>query len=465
MRDVFFKSVRRCWVWPFFAAIILFAIAPPYVSAAKAAQKEVQATVVKSMEAVWTGEAFGPDLLQKQQKLKTMLDSGLVTRDELEAIIKKTVPSLMNHHATSRYYLQKMSGRIDALFSSHINWEEIKKMVWKEMASVVKDGDQMVFKVGTLAPKGTPWLNVPEKMLIPDMEKLSDGKITLKLYGGGVMGEDEDILRKIDIGQLDVCGATTLGMLAASPETAVFMLPGLFKNYKEVDYIYEKFRRRIDAGFEKKGYILAALIDTGYFHCYSKNRIGSLADLRRQKVLSCWGTVEGALFKELGISAIPVAVPEVMSALSSGLANTTLAPAAWMLGMQAYQYAGYYITPPLLYSPAVVIMGLQAVKRIQRQFELSDTLTYNIQEVLVFEVGLFEGAWRDQIRTYESRALHAFETRTGMEAVTLSAEDQEAIAQAGLRIRKELAGKIFSEALMNDVLNALESFRKVPAQP
>jgi len=44
-------------------------------------------------------------------------------------------------------------------------------------------------------------------------------------------------------------------------------------------------------------------------------------------------------------------VPEVMSALSTGPADTTLAPAAWMLGMQDYQYAGYYITPPLLYSP------------------------------------------------------------------------------------------------------------------
>jgi TRAP-type C4-dicarboxylate transport system substrate-binding protein len=297
------------------------------------------------------------------------------------------------------------------------------------------------------------------------MEQLSGGKITLKLYGGGIMGEDFDILRKIDIGQLDVCGATTLGMLAASPETAVFMLPGLFNNYEEIDYIYKKFRKRIDAGFEGKGYILVALIDTGHFHIYSKNRIDSLADLKKQKVLSCWGTVESTIYNELGINPIPVVVPEVMSALSTGLADTTLAPAAWMLGMQAYQYIGYYITPPLLYSPAVVIMGVRAVERIQKHFDVSDTFTRNIQELLVFEVGLFERDWREQIRTYDARALHAFGTKTGMKAVTLSAADQEAIAQAGLRVRKKLAGKIFPEDLMTDVLKALDAFRKNQAKP
>jgi len=459
MPSVFFKNVRP-WAWFCCTALLFFAIEPAQVSATAAAQAAVRETFAASLEAMWTGQTFGPDLVRQQQEMKRLLDQGVITKAELTAIMDQTIPVLMNRHTTSRYYLQEISGRIEALFASHLTWEEIKQRIWQEMAAIVKDGDQMVFKVGTLAPKGTPWLNVPETMLIPRMEALSNGKITLKLYGGGVMGEDIDILRKIDIGQLDVCGATTLGMLAASPETAVFMLPGLFNNHDEVDYIYKKFRKRLDAGFEEKGYILAALIDTGYFHIYSKNRVNSLADLRKQKVITCWGTVESTVFNELGISAIPVAVPEAISALSTGLGDTALAPSAWMLGMQAYQYTGYYITPPLLFSPAVVIMGVRAVERIQQHFGVSDIFTRNIQEVIVFEVGLFEQAWRDQIRTYESRALHAFETKVGMKTVTFPAADQEALRQAGLRARKKLAGAIFPEDLMNEVLAALESYRE-----
>lgn len=464
MNRILFRSIRIGY-WFCFTTVIALALEPAQVSAADADQNSIKATVVKSMEALWIGTPFDAGLMQQQQELRHMLEAGSLSKARLETMIKETVPGLIREHKTSRYYLQEISARIDMLFASHIKWETIKAQVWQEMASFIPDGEQMVLRVGTLAPQGTPWLNVPEKILIPRMEKLSGGKVTLKLYGGGVMGEDVDILRKIDIGQLDVCGATTLGMLAASPETAVFMLPGLFNNYEEIDYIYETFRKRIDKGFEEKGYILAALIDTGHYHIFSKKRIDSLAELKRQKVLTCWGTVESAMYNELRIRPIPVAVPEVMSALSTGLADTTLAPSAWMLGMQAYQSTNFYITPPVLFSPAVVIMGVRAVDRFQRQFGVSDIITHNVQEILVFEVNLVEREWRSQIRTYGARALEAFRTKTGMKAVTLSDEDQAAIAQAGLRVREKLAGNVFSEDLMNDVLNTLEAYREKLGQP
>ena len=59
------------------------------------------------------------------------------------------------------------------------------------------------------------------------------------------MGEDTDILRKMDIGQLDSCGCTALGVLAACPDASALLLPGLFNNYDEIDYVLKKFRKRI----------------------------------------------------------------------------------------------------------------------------------------------------------------------------------------------------------------------------
>lgn len=459
MNGVFFRSFRL-WAWPCLVALLFLVGGPVRVMATDAAQEEVPATVKESMEALWTGKAFSPALKQKQQKLRSLLETGAVSKAELNEIMEKTVFDLIEQQKTSRYILKEMAGRIDEFLSPHLKFEEVQKAAWKAMAAAVKDGDQVVFKVGTLAPQGTPWLNVPEKVLIPRWNDLSHGKITMKVYGGGVMGEDNDIIRKIDIGQLEVCGCTTLGLLAASPEISVFMLPGLFKSYEEIDYISEKFRKRIDAGFEARGYILAALIDTGQFYIFSKNRVASLADLKKQKVLTCWGNVENALFTDLGISAIPVAVPEVVSALSTGLADTNLAPTAWMLGMQAYQYSKFYLKPPLLYSPAAVIMGTGAKARMQKQLQVSDTFADNIEEILVFDVNSVERVWRDQIRKYDKDALQAFETKTVMKSITLSAEDQRAIEQAGIRVREALAGKAYARDFMTDILNALEEFRK-----
>lgn len=441
-------------------AAIFLVRQPAYVMAADVAQQESQVTVRETMEALWTGKPFDPLLKQKQQKLKKQLDAGAIDKAGMKAMVEETILSLMDRQVTSRYILKEMAGRIDESLYPHLKMEEVQKAAWKAMASAVKEGNQLVFRVGTLAPQGTPWLNVPEKILIPRWKELSGGRITMKVYGGGVMGEDQEILEKIGSDQIEVCGCTTLGLLEASPEIAVFLLPGLFRDYEEVDYIYEKFRKRIDAGFEKKGYVLAAFIDTGQFYLFSKNLISGLADLKNQKTLTCWGTVESTLFNELGISATPVAVPEVISALSSGTCDTNLAPTAWMLGMQTYQYARYYLKPPLLYSPAAVIIGIQAKKRLQKNLGVSDTFADNIQEILVYDVNSFEPVWRDQIRKYDQEALKAFETKAGMTAMTLSAEDQKAVEEAGIRVRKVLAGKLFPEDFMIDILRALEAFRK-----
>jgi TRAP-type transport system periplasmic protein len=327
------------------------------------------------------------------------------------------------------------------------------------MSSVAKKEDPVLIKVGTLAPPGTPWLTVPETIAFPEIERLSGGKILMKIYGGGVMGEDTDILRKMDMGQLDSCGCTSIGVLAASPDTSAFLLPGLFRNYEEVDYICEKFRKRLDEGFEKKGYILAALIDTGFFYMFSKNKITGLADLRKQKVLTWFGAMETTMYKELGINPTPVAVPEIVSALSTGLADTNLAPAGWMLGMQAYQYSKYFLKPPLLYSPAAVIVSTRTKDRLQKQIGVSATYAHNVQELLVYEFNSMEPEWRRQIRAYEDKSLKAFESKCGIKVMTFSPEDQQFIEKASASVQRQMAGKAFSADLITDIQKALEAYR------
>lgn len=95
-----------------------------------------------------------------------------------------------------------------------------------------------------------------------------------------------------------------------------------------MDYITAKFREKIDKHFEKRGYILAGMIDTDFFNAYSINKITGFADLRKHRFLTWFGIVETTLYNELGINATPVAVPDVVSALSTGLADAVLAPSA-----------------------------------------------------------------------------------------------------------------------------------------
>ena len=432
---------------------------PVTVKAADNSGNNAQGIVQSSLEAIWSGRDFSPELEARQKVLKTMLQNGSVKKGDLETMVEATLLSLMDRQKTSRYILNKMPERIEAVFSPLMDWTAFKAIMWRAASSPANDNDPIIIKIGTLAPPGTPWLIVPETKTIPEIERLAGGKIKLKIYGGGVMGEDADILRKMDVGQLDGCGCTAVGVLTASPDASALLMPTLFNNYDEVDYIFKKFRKRLDEGFEKKGYILGALIDTGFFYIFSKNKITSLADIRKQKPYTWFGVVETTLFDELGINAVPVAVPEAISALSTGLADTATGPAAWFLGMQAYQYVNYILKPPLFYSPAAIIVSTQTKNRIQSQLGVSDTFALNVQEILVSQFNSIEPEWRQQVRSYEAKCLEAFETKCGMKVMTFSDEDMKVIREASKAVQKKLAGKIFPEDLIDDIQKALAEYR------
>ena len=430
---------------------------PVTAAAAPTRRTEVQNILQESLEDLWTGQAFSPDLVQRQLTLKNMMANGEVNKTELAGMMEALFSDLMDHHKTTRYIVKNFPDRMNALFSPAMDWSVVKEIIWRAASSPI--GDSVLIRVGTMAPPGTPWLSVPEDMAFPEIERMSNGKIMTKIYGGGVMGEDTDVLKKMDERQLECCGCTALGVLAACPEASALLLPGLFKNYEEVDYIFEKFRQRLDKGFEDQGDILLALIDTGFFYMFSRNKTNGLDDIRKQKVITWFGTIERTLYDELGIDPVPVAVPDTVSALASGQADINVAPAAWMLGMQAYQYSNYYFKPPLVYSPAAVIVSGHIKDKIIENSGKSETFAHNLLEIMVYEWSTIEPEWKRQIRLYEEKSLKAFETKCGMKAVTFSAEDQQALEKANRGVQQKLAGKIFPKDLIEDMQKALAQYR------
>ncbi|MFH2099898.1 MAG: C4-dicarboxylate ABC transporter substrate-binding protein, partial [Pseudomonadota bacterium] len=63
-------------------------------------------------------------------------------------------------------------------------------------------GPKVRWKVGTLAPKGVGYAKQVEDVLTPLLNETTGGGLELKVYWGGVMGDDEDHIKKMRIGQL-----------------------------------------------------------------------------------------------------------------------------------------------------------------------------------------------------------------------------------------------------------------------
>src|SRR4051812_40328499 len=68
----------------------------------------------------------------------------------------------------------------------------------------------VVVKMGTVAPDGSPWETLLKEMG-EQWRTISHGAVQLRIYPGGVLGDESDMVKKLRIGQLQAVGLSGAG--------------------------------------------------------------------------------------------------------------------------------------------------------------------------------------------------------------------------------------------------------------
>jgi TRAP-type C4-dicarboxylate transport system substrate-binding protein len=84
--------------------------------------------------------------------------------------------------------------------------------------------DKHVFKIATLAPEGSTWWKV-FKDTDKRLRELSGDRLSMKLYAGGVAGDEPDVVRKMRVGQLQAGALTSVGLAEIQPALLVLHAP------------------------------------------------------------------------------------------------------------------------------------------------------------------------------------------------------------------------------------------------
>ena len=96
-----------------------------------------------------------------------------------------------------------------------------------------------LIKLATLAPEGSAWMKTLTALNAEVMKKTGN-QVQLRIYPGGVLGDEKDMLRKMKIGQVQGAVLTASGLSTLDGEIDVLQIPFLFQNYDEVDFILKK---------------------------------------------------------------------------------------------------------------------------------------------------------------------------------------------------------------------------------
>ena len=164
-----------------------------------------------------------------------------------------------------------------------------KLILFFTLALLSSEAFALKLKVGVLAPDGTTWATNLKK-LSKEISKATDGKVKIKYYFGGSQGDEEDVLRKVRVGQLHggVFTGKTLGEIHG--DFRVLEVPFNFKGDREkAKKALIDLGPHIDAGFKEKGFINLGLSEIGSVYFVSKKPINKLNDLKGIKIWAWQG--------------------------------------------------------------------------------------------------------------------------------------------------------------------------------
>ncbi len=175
------------------------------------------------------------------------------------------------------------------------------------------------FKLATLVPDGSVWDKALKRMG-SDWKSASDGRVVLRIYPGGVAGDESTVLRKMRIGQLDAATLSVIGLSEIDPAFDALSVPLFYDSYEELFFVMERLEPILRQRLEAKGYHLLHWGHAGWVHLFSTKPLKTLDDLRKRKIFVNAGEEEMVRWwKDRGFKPVPLASTDIMTGLQTGL--------------------------------------------------------------------------------------------------------------------------------------------------
>ena len=223
----------------------------------------------------------------------------------------------------------------------------------------------VTLKIATLAPDGTSWMK-QMRQGAAEISKQTDGRVKIKLYPGGVMGNTSTVLQKMRIGQLQGGAFTGASLSQVYSDAQLYSMPMVFRSYEEVAYVRQRMDDTLIKGLAAKGMVVLGISDGGFAYIMCKKPLRQLDDLKGQKVWMPEGDVlTEAMFESAGVSAIPLPVADVYTGLQTGLLDTVAGVPTGIVAFQWYTSVTHFTDIPLMFLTGMFAVDSKAFKRIK----------------------------------------------------------------------------------------------------
>jgi TRAP-type C4-dicarboxylate transport system substrate-binding protein len=307
---------------------------------------------------------------------------------------------------------------------------------------------QTTLRIATLAPEGTMWARV-----MHDWERTlneSSGSVRVKVYFGGIAGDELVVGERIRRGQLDgVLSAGTLCQQVA-PSVRVLKVVGLFQARDEAEYVLNHLKPVFDREAAANGFVNIAEGSVGSVIVFSRKPIASMAELRRTPLWT--GRQDDftlAQLTTLGLHAIAQPIDRAAGEFRSGHLDGFLTVPSVALSWQWSAQVGYFTDLRLSFLFSCLLVSNTSFDALS--FETQQTFRNVATHVL---------ARMDELGRQQDEALvGGLFAKQGLKQVRVDERFRSEFFEAAQDARDRLSDKLMPAELVRSVIGMLADYR------
>ena len=296
-------------------------------------------------------------------------------------------------------------------------------------------------KIAALVPEGTSWGNNLKKFS-QEVEAATKGEVKVKVYYGGVAGDEPDVLRKIRIGQFQggVFTGKTLGDIFG--DVRAMEIPFTFyADQKKASETLKKLAPKFNEGLKAKGFTNLGYYELGPVDPATTKKVTNLEELKGIKIWAWQGDeLVKAMIESLGLVSTPLALPDVLSSLSTGIIDAAYAPPVGIIALQWHTKIKYLVDFPSAFSIGALLVSNKAWGKIKPEHQKK---VLELSQKYVTDTNVTSAE--------ENEASKAQMKKSGVEFVSFPEADYKRASSLRSEVIKKVQGRLISPKMIQSL--------------
>lgn len=286
-------------------------------------------------------------------------------------------------------------------------------LIWVTCAAPCAAVESVKIKLATLAPEGSAWHELL-KDLAAEWSQASGGRVELRIFPGGVAGDEPVVMKKMGINNYQAALISSHGLSTIDKSLRAFTVPRLIRTNEELAKAMDTMAPELEKRLEAKGYQVLFWADAGWVKFFTTTPDPTIEGVKKHRLFSWAGDEEGLeLWKKAGFNVVPLPATELVTSLQTKMVNAFDVVPYYAVATQAYKHTPYMIDMNWAPLPGALIITKASW----------DKIPDDLKPVLKTVSAKYTARFRAETRKMEADAVEAMKAR-GLHVVTPQPEVQ-----------------------------------------